>query len=169
MADGHAKYRLLAGIPSEDCQQLLAKAKEHAYDEGDIVLEEGTKQDSLYLIEEGGVEVLKVGSEPGGSEGAGVEESLTRLSAGNFFGDLSVFDPGPASASVRTTRPTRLLVLAGQDVIDFLRAHPVPAVRFYRNLLSELATRLRRLDQKLVQRIAWVHDDASSGQQGGGS
>lgn len=156
MADSHPTYRLLQGVPTEDCEALLERAEERSYAEGQTVVEEGQDQDGLYMLRDGAVEVLRRGDEPGGLEGEGAAESLTRFSTGNFFGDLSVFDPGPASASVRTIKASQIVYLHRDELLAYLDEHPKAAVAFYRNLLSELATRLRRLDQKLVERILWV-------------
>lgn len=160
------KYRLFAEMEEQDRASLLDLAEQRSYGADQVVVREGEPHEGLFLISDGAVEVLRLGEEPGGAEGLGVEESLTRFSTGNFFGDLSVFDPGPASASVRTTRPTRILLIRREILLDFLDSHPQAAIRIYRNLLSELATRLRRLDQKLVERIVWVHEEGR-GMQGG--
>lgn len=158
MERGSVNYRLFAGIPPQGVEGLLKAGRIRSYKKGDEVLSEGQDHDGLFLIESGGVEVFRAGEEPGGSEGTGVEESLTRFRTGNFFGELAVFDPAPASASVRTTQDSALIKIPREALRSFLAQEPAVAVRFYRNLLSELATRLRKLDQKLIERIVWVHE-----------
>lgn len=166
MERGQPTFRLLADVPPEDQQDLLALAKERRYQAHEEVLQEGQPHEGLFLIEEGSVEVFRMGEEPGGSEGLGVEESLTRFNAGNFFGDLVVFDPGPASASVRTTRPSKILLLPREKFLEFLDSRPRAAVRIYRNILSEMALRLRRIDAKLVERVVWVQEGTGSAEGG---
>jgi len=164
---GQPTFRLLADVSPEDQQDLLELARDRRYEAWEEVVREGQPHEGLYLIEEGSVEVFRTGEEPGGSEGLGVEESLTRFNAGNFFGDLVVFDPGPASATVRTTRPSKILLLPGEKFLEFLDSRPRAAIRIYRNILSEMALRLRRIDAKLVERIVWVHEGTEAAEGGG--
>jgi CRP-like cAMP-binding protein len=160
-------FRLLADVPPEDQKDLLELARERQFQAYEEVVREGEPHEGLFIIQEGSVEVFRMGEEPGGSEGLGVEESLTRFNAGNFFGDLVVFDPGPASASVRTTRPSKILLLPREKFLDFLDSRPKAAIRIYRNILSEMAMRLRRIDAKLVERIVWVQEGSESAEGGG--
>jgi CRP-like cAMP-binding protein len=164
---GQGKFRLLTDVAQEDQEALLALARDKVYGPGELVVREGEPHEGLYLIEEGSVEVVRTGEEPGGSEGMGVEEALTRLGAGNFFGDLSVFDEGLATATVRTARECKILLLPRERFLGFLDAHPRAAVRLYRNIIREMATRLRRLDAKLVERIVWVQREAELNKGGG--
>jgi CRP/FNR family cyclic AMP-dependent transcriptional regulator len=141
-------YRILAQLDPLEVQGILAQAPHRDLTAGETVVREGERNASLFLIESGGVEVLKRTPD--------AEEVLGHLGAGNFFGELSVFDPGPASATVRAARVTRLRVLEGSRLDSYLTDHPVAARKLYIAVLSELALRLRRLDSKLVEKIVWV-------------
>lgn len=164
---GQVNLRLLADLAPEDREALVELARDKVYGPGEMVVREGEPHEGLYLISEGQVEVIRMGEEPGGSEGMGIEEALTRISTGNFFGDLSVFDEGPATATVRTTRDCRVLLFPRDRLFEYLDSHPAAAVRLYRNILKEMAIRLRRLDAKLVERIVWVQKQAEAKEGGG--
>jgi CRP-like cAMP-binding protein len=148
-------YRILEALDAAEVQGLLSQSAHRDLAAGEIAVQEGVRNGSLFLIESGSVEVVK-------RRGEG-EEVLAHLGPGNFFGELSVFDPGLASATVRAARPARLRVLEGGPMGSYLTAHPVAAQRLYLAVLSELSRRLRKLDTRLVERIVWVRPGSRSG------
>jgi CRP-like cAMP-binding protein len=66
--------------------------------------------------------------------------TATHLSAGDFFGEISLLDAGSRTASVIAESPLRCLTLDKSDFAKILASEPVLATRVVR----ELAARLRR-------------------------
>jgi hypothetical protein len=77
---------------------VRAVAAEKSYQKNVVVLTEGEMGDSLYMIQSGKVKVF-IGDEDGR------EIILKILGAGDFFGEMSMIDKQPRSASVTTPRP----------------------------------------------------------------
>ena len=75
---------------------------------------------------------------------AGSDE-LARFGPGDFFGELSVIDQQPRTASAFAIGHTSCLALASWDLVAVLEREP----RLAMNLLKELAGRLRRADVQL--------------------
>jgi CRP-like cAMP-binding protein len=104
-----------------------------------IIFKEGQKGDRMYLIAQGIVEIWKKdASNPKGSR-------LARLKAGNIFGEMSLFDGEPRSATATTAiaRRTKLLVWNQKDIAGLIRAHPAIGQILLINIITKLSHRLR--------------------------
>jgi CRP-like cAMP-binding protein len=83
---------------------------------GDTILSEGEAGDTAFLIVTGSVEV---------SIGEGAKaKSVGTLDAGDVFGEMSLIDPGPRSATVRAVTPTECLVTTYEEFISSAEADP---------------------------------------------
>ncbi|MBL4846563.1 MAG: cation:proton antiporter [Planctomycetes bacterium] len=85
--------------------------------EGEILVKEGDRGDSMYMIARGCVEVLTHNEE-------GVEVPLSTLSAGTSFGELALLLGGPRRATVRALSPVNLLELKRNHVQDLFDERP---------------------------------------------
>ena len=105
---------------------------------GQILFKEGDAGDRLFVVVEG---KLKLGT----SSGDGRENLLSILGPGDMFGELSLFDPGPRTATATAVVDSRLLALANNQVIGWVTAHPQVSLQ----LLGRLAQRLRKANDVL--------------------
>jgi len=97
---------------------------------GDTVLSEGEQGRTAFLVISGKVEVV-VGS---GSKA----KSVATLRAGEVFGEMSLLEPGPRSATVRALDRTECLVTSYDDFMATIQEDPQKAVAFMRTLVSRL-------------------------------
>ena len=67
---------------------------------------------------------------------SGEEALLTVLNEGDFFGELSLIDGQPRSATIVTTAPTETVVLHREDFLNFLRTSPEVGIDMLRVLAS---------------------------------
>ena len=104
-----------------------------SYPKNTIIVTEGDKTDSLYVILEGRVKVFV-------SDDRGNEVVLLTQGVGEYFGEL-VLDEGPRSASIMTLTPARFLVVPKADFHDFVVGNPA----FARSLIEKLIGRVRSL------------------------
>jgi CRP-like cAMP-binding protein len=91
----------------------------------------------MYVIREGRVKVVK-------SSDDGREKIMDFLEEGSFFGEMSLLDQQPRSASVETLEPVRLLALSRTDFLDVLRRSPDLAL----SVIQVLTQRLRETDEQ---------------------
>ncbi len=98
----------------------------------------GELGDEFYLIQSGRVSVCYPDAD-------GKETTLAVLGANNFFGEISLLDGGPRTATVRTLEPTDLLVLGRDAFHQFVRQNPEAAVR----MMTVLGHRQRETVDKL--------------------
>jgi CRP/FNR family cyclic AMP-dependent transcriptional regulator len=98
-----------------------------------VVVNEGDRTDSLYIIVSGRVKVYV-------SDEKGKEIALNHAGSGEYFGEM-VLDEGPRSASVITLDPTRFLVIPKEDFSEFVAKSP----EFSLHLIRKLIRRVRAL------------------------
>ena len=82
-----------------------------------FVIEEGEHSAAFFVIREGGVQVVS-------DAVGGPMTLLAQLHPGGFFGELGLFGTGKQIASVRTTKPSRLLKISKRDLLGFLARQP---------------------------------------------
>jgi len=141
-----SKSPMFAGLTQEECLQILALAERRTFQDDELIIEEGAPGDALFVIEQGTVRVEKRTIE-------GYEEMLSSLSDFECFGEMSLIDRGPRSATVRTMGPVTALVFPQDKLDEFFETHP----RVHRILLANLSrivvSRLRQVNENLIQSI----------------
>jgi CRP/FNR family transcriptional regulator, cyclic AMP receptor protein len=114
---------------------------------GERILEEGTEPHFFYIIADGFVHVRRRSNTR--------EMLLARLGAGAFFGEINLFDPGVATASVYAMSPTRLAVISYEQFLAFMEANPRAGYKIASSLMGEMARRLRSTSARLVHSVFW--------------
>lgn len=112
---------LFAGLDPREQGALFAAMHVQVIEANQTIFWRSDVGDSLYLISTGQVAVT-VPNE------AGEHVTLDVLGPGGFFGEISLLDGGPRTASVRTTQPSELYVLKRADFHGFLRQRPEVAI-----------------------------------------
>jgi len=129
---------LFKDVNDDDLRVMEAVAIEKHVPKGQVVLTEGEVGDSLYTIASGRVKVF-IGDEDGR------EIILKILGPGDFFGEMSLIDSQPRSASVSTLEASVFRVLSHQDFEMCLERAP----RIGSTVMQALAKRLRDADRKI--------------------
>jgi CRP/FNR family transcriptional regulator, cyclic AMP receptor protein len=117
---------------------VRAVATEKTYPKNAVVLTEGEMGDSLYMIQSGKVKVF-IGDEDGR------EITLKMLGSGDFFGEMSMIDKQPRSASVTTVEASTFLVLTHAAFEKCVEQSP----RIANMVMRILAQRVREADRKI--------------------
>ncbi len=102
------------------------------YEAGETIVAEGDAAENFYVVVRGSVEVLK-------EREKGAARVVTTLEEGQYFGELSIFDNQPRSATVRATQPTTCLVIPRWEILQTVEASPEVSKR----MLAYLSGRLR--------------------------
>ena len=103
-----------------------------------VVLEGDCSMKALYLIASGTVQVYMTGID-------GCETILSFLERGDFFGEMSLIDGEPRSASVRTVTDAQLMIIHREPFLSLIRQTPEIAM----SLLSEMSKRLRKANKQI--------------------
>ena len=108
-----------------------------AFKAGDTIIREGDEGDTAYFIVSGAVDV---------SVGRGDKAQIVgRLETGEVFGEMSLIDPGPRSATVIAASDTECLAASYQDFVAAIEENPERAVGFMKTLVR----RLRKMNELL--------------------
>ena len=103
---------------------------------GDTIIAEGDDGDTAFFIVSGSVEV---------SIGAQGEERIGTLGMGEVFGEMSLIEPGPRSATVRALTDTECLATSYEEFISAIEENPERAVGFMKTLVR----RLRQMNESV--------------------
>lgn len=136
------KTDLFGELDERDLDRLAEYAVHRHFPKGHLIVLEGSIEIELlglYVIATGHVEITR--RMPDGSQ-----HQLAILTEGDCFGELSVIDGEPRSASAIALDHVECLVLTAIDFREFLESSP----KIARNLLKVIVKRLRRTDEMLV-------------------
>jgi CRP/FNR family cyclic AMP-dependent transcriptional regulator len=137
VADSLKAVSLFSTLSVQEIAALAEGAAVRTYARNTLVMTEGERSDSLYVILSGRVKVYV-------SDEHGKDLVLNVQGPGEYFGELAL-DEGPRSASVMTLEPSKLAVIANDVLRGFLTSHPEAAVQLVRGLIG----RVRRATESL--------------------
>lgn len=111
--------------------------------EGDTLIAEGQEQDSLFLIIVGSFHVQ--------TDTTGRSVLLGKMKGGDTIGEVNIFDPGKASASVVSkTSISQVWKIDRSSLERFLESNPEAAARLLVNVATQLSKRLRKTNEKVA-------------------
>ena len=125
-------------LSDRELDVVRAVSTEKGYPKNAVVLTEGEMGDSLFMIQTGKVKVF-IGDEDGR------EIILKILGPGDFFGEMSMIDKQPRSASVTTIEAASFLVLSHAAFERCIEQAP----RIANMVMRVLAQRVREADRKI--------------------
>ncbi|PKQ30316.1 MAG: hypothetical protein CVT60_00865 [Actinobacteria bacterium HGW-Actinobacteria-10] len=128
-----ARVPIFANCTAPEIAAITAVAQESGFQAGQVIVTQGTPGQAFYLVISGRVEIIRDG------------QSLGAFGPGDFFGEMSLLDSAPRSATIRAIDPTTCLMLSSWDFKALLEAHPSIAIK----LLEILSRRLRVADERL--------------------
>jgi CRP-like cAMP-binding protein len=127
---------IFSDLDSTSAAALERLAEVREFPEGAVVVSQDEPGDSLFVLVSGRVKVVLYGD-------SGREIILSMFKTpGDFFGEMSLLDNQPRSATVMSAERSRLLVLSRRDFQAHIEANPRTALR----VLTELSRRLRQAD-----------------------
>jgi len=129
---------LFEAVGDEELDALAERVRVERYFTGETVLRQGEVGDSLFILDEGRVEVLL-------RTGENQTTRLAELSSGSFFGEMSMMVDEPRSATVRAMTPARFLVVDREAFKETLQSNPAIAAT-----LSETLA-LRKHEQDMAR------------------
>jgi CRP/FNR family transcriptional regulator, cyclic AMP receptor protein len=140
---------MLAGIEffdmlDEDDRTALADVIDYEkLDEGQLLFQTGEPGESLYIVRSGEIELFI-------KDTAGQKIVLNVVRAGDMFGELSLLDSGPRSATAIALTETELLVLDRDDLLLLFQKKPDAAL----HMLAAMSGMTRKADQLLRTRVS---------------
>jgi CRP/FNR family cyclic AMP-dependent transcriptional regulator len=124
------KVPLFAGCSKGELEQIAQIADEIDLNEGKEMTQQGSRGREFFVLLEGEADVTKDG------------QSINKLGAGDFFGEIALVADSPRTATVTATSPVRALVITD---------------RSFRRLLDEQPEIQTKVLQALAERLAPDH------------
>jgi uncharacterized membrane protein len=150
-----ADTALLAGVPlferlaEEERALLAAQLDDVSFEPGQVVFKRGDPGGSIFIVVSGAVEIFV-------EDTTGQRIVFETAKAGDFFGELSLLDGDPRSASSVALEPTRTVRLDRSDLELLFRRHPTAAM----DVLAVIGKRLREADRLIGTRPTFSPNQA---------
>ncbi|MEO0445598.1 MAG: cyclic nucleotide-binding domain-containing protein [Verrucomicrobiota bacterium] len=128
---------------SQDERHLMGTFGEFIVaDPGQDLIQEGNSQDSLFLVVSGAVHVQ--------TSQTGRTILLNTLRAGDSVGEINIFDPGEASATVSANEFSILWSISRASLKEFMKEHPSASGKLLLSIATQLSKRLREMNEKVA-------------------
>ncbi|MFI5337343.1 MAG: cyclic nucleotide-binding domain-containing protein [Opitutales bacterium] len=134
---------VLTGLDEPAVTFLAGLAREEHYRSGEEIVREGESGNRIFFISAGRVQIVK-------AHGTAQATRLAEMASGNFFGEMSLVESFPRSASVVAAEDTTVFSLKGGDFYQLYRHRPEQYGIVVLNIARDLARRLRALDEKFA-------------------
>ena len=132
---------LFESLEDEDLAALVNKLREVTVASGETVFAQGDEGDAMYVIVDGAVDIVA---------GSGKQKViLTSLFKQQYFGELSLLDGAPRSATAVASRDTLLLALERDDFVEFIKKRPEAAL----SIMHEVGERIRATNEAMTRTV----------------
>lgn len=128
--DALARVRLFQGLSPKDLGRVADMAKELTFQAGEAITEEGESGGRFYVLVEGDADVV-IG-----------KDVVKTVRAGDYFGEISLIDGSPRTATIVARSPVRTLSLSSWNFRPMLKEHP----SIGEAVLLEMCRRLREAE-----------------------
>ena len=130
---------IFSDLSDVELVSISKKMTPYSYSKGEFIIMEEMEGQQCYFITHGSVKITRSSKE-------GREVILAILTAGEFFGEMSLLDGETRSANVLTLEETKVLALNSNDFMATLEEYPRVSIQ----LLKELTIRLRKSDLQIA-------------------
>ena len=139
---------IFAGLTSEDLKVIANITREEHFDSGATIFKEADPGGKLYFIVSGTVKIYRdsVGEQ---------RKILASFGINEVFGEISIFDDLPRSASAVTSENCDLLSISAPELNKLLAYNTGLAVRLLRELVRNLSKRLRTTNDRIQDYVLW--------------
>jgi diguanylate cyclase (GGDEF)-like protein len=115
---------------------------------GEVLFREGDIGEDLFIVEDGAMSVgIRL---PDGSD-----HEITQFKEGDFFGEMSIFDNAPRSATCTAVVPTSLYAMSKASFADIIEQRPQTALKLMYRMLNVTTQRLRNTNAFVSEMVTW--------------
>jgi CRP/FNR family transcriptional regulator, cyclic AMP receptor protein len=142
---------LFKGVDLPNREALVQAMQYKQYPRGHILFEKGSPGDSIYIILSGRVRIFTTDKD-------GQSFTIRHLYPPNTFGEFTVLDRKPRSASAEAADPLEAMVLSREVFLGFLHERPLVGLSMMRNLVERV-----RYTTKFLQQVMQATERLSEG------
>ncbi|MGH7319679.1 MAG: cyclic nucleotide-binding domain-containing protein [Candidatus Rokuibacteriota bacterium] len=140
--------RLFQEFAEPELLAFASRLREVSLRKGQILFREGQAGQEMFVVRRGTVVISKAVT-------GRVEQVLGREEAGSFFGEMSLFDQEPRSATVQAETDVTLLALDRGNLNLLIEVGPRAAAAFFRALVQVFIARLRASGNLVAEATRW--------------
>jgi CRP-like cAMP-binding protein len=113
-----------------------------------ILFREGDRGEEMFIVRRGTILISKAVT-------GKVEQVLVRVEPSDFFGEMTLFDGSPRSATAQAETDVELLVLGRDSLQALTETNPSAAAAFFYAMVKVFMERLRRSTQQVAEATRW--------------
>ena len=136
---------LFKDLSGEEIGLIVPLVEEKEFGPGELIIEEGRPGRNFYIIAAGQVEIRKKIDDR-------KEKLLAALEEGTFFGEISLFDHGLRTATVKSVGDSTVLEIDGDRFNDLISSNP----GVLRAMMEEMVYRLRQSNEIIRDFVIWA-------------
>lgn len=133
---------IFGGLNGRELKKVEQIAHLRNYRAQEVVFRQNEPGVGMYVIRSGKVDIVH-------NLGKSSTRHLAHLGAGDFFGEMALWDETPRSASAVAAEPSELIGLFRPDLLDLIERNPRQGIKILLPLLQLLGERLRRTNEAL--------------------
>ncbi len=141
-------FEIFKGLTEVDLKVIQAKCQGAIFKESEILIKEGQVSSAIYVIVKGQVEICLPEQNEEAKYKRPTKVKLAIKGVGDFFGEYSLIDSKPASASVVATQAGEHVKITKEVMDNILDNNDRVASIVYRNILKILVRRLRHINKE---------------------
>ncbi|MCZ6871951.1 MAG: SpoIIE family protein phosphatase [bacterium] len=141
----------LAGFDETTTAFVIEHLTEELFAPGQVVFEDNTDGDTLYIVKSGRVQVSK-------RLESGLEHILAEMAPGEFFGEMALLEAKPRSATVKACTQTCLLSMSRRTFNTLIEEHPTVAINFLKIISARLRERTQMQELLLQEKQCLVEE-----------
>ena|SRR5579872_1123985 len=141
--------KILACLSDEQIERFVQLMEVQAVPNGAQVTKQGEQGDAMYLVLEGELRLRSMVE--------GRETSLGTLGAGEYFGEISLFDHGPRSATAVASQDSALLKMSASQLEKLIYEAPDLAAPVLFAIAKTFTTRVRSENKRYRDSMSFVH------------
>ena len=143
-----SNYTSFKSFDKNDLEALGSVGEEKTLEKDELVFDEDSKGNRMYIIKSGSVKILK--------KVKNQENTIAVLGPGEFFGEMALLDGLPRSASVRATENCNVFQIALEGYQQLRREKPHTALKLMDIIIKILSNRLRQSNKNLEVISFWI-------------
>ncbi len=143
-----SNFEIFKGLTEEDVKKIQTNCQRLKFKEADILMKEGQINSAIYIIIKGQVEICLPEQNEEAKFKRPTKVKLAIENEGDFFGEYSLIDSKPASASVIATQDGEFIRITKHNLDNILENNDRISKTVYLNILKILVERLRHINRE---------------------
>ncbi|MFC1670261.1 diguanylate cyclase [Spirochaetota bacterium] len=150
-ADFLKQVNILSSLSKNEINKIINYFNTVNIKKGEILFEQGDEGNAMYIVKEG--KIISTIKLPDGKE-----QQVAEFGRGDFFGDMSIIEQAPRSATCKATDHSSLFEIDEGEFFGLMDLNPNIAIKIMHKMLNIITSRLRNANDFVVDMVNWGED-----------